>query len=94
MAHSNIANFTDFLEKFQGVTDAKAEIKKHAKVKAKIAREFIPKMGKSQQVELTEYFSTLHSLREIDNQFRALLDWQAETKGSISTFISEHTQGR
>ena len=30
MAHSNIANFTDFLEKFQGVTDAKTEIKKHA----------------------------------------------------------------
>lgn len=91
MAHSNIANFTDFLEKFQGVTDAEAEIKKHAKAKAKIAREFMPKMGKSQQVELAEYFSALRSLREIDNQFRELLDWCTNTKGTVSTFISAHT---
>ena len=91
MAHSNIANFTDFLEKFQGVTDAETEIKKHAKVKAKIAREFIPKMGKGQQKVLETYFSNLRSLREIDNQFRMLLDWQMETKGSVITFIAEHT---
>lgn len=91
MAHSNIANFTDFLEKFQGVCNTEMEIKRHAKAKAKIAREFIPKMGKSQQVELAEYFGTLRSLREIDNQFRALLDWCTNAKGTVSTFISEHT---
>lgn len=94
MPHSNIANFTDFLEKFQGVFNTETEIKNHAKAKAKIARDFIPKMGKCQQVELAEYFGALHSLREIDNQFRELIDWQMETKGSVSTFISEHTQGR
>ena len=27
MAHSNITNFTNFLEKFQGVTDPETEIK-------------------------------------------------------------------
>lgn len=86
MPHSNIANFTDFLEKFQGVTNTKTEIKQHAKAKAKIAREFLPRMGKLQQEELEEHFSSLRSLREIDNQFRLLLDW----KGSVSTFIVEH----
>ena len=91
MAHSNITNFTNFLEKFQGVTDAETEIKNHAKAKAKIAREFIPKMGKEQQKALEAYFCTLRSLREIDNQFRVLLNWQMETRGSVSTFIAEHT---
>lgn len=91
MPHSNITNFTNFLEKFQGVSNTETEIKQHAKIKAKIAREFIPKMGKEQQKALEAYFCTLRSLREIDNQFRVLLNWQAETKGSVSTFITEHT---
>ena len=91
MSHSNISHFTNFLEKFQGIANTETEIKAHAKAKAKIAREFIPKMGKEQQKALETYFCTLRSLREIDNQFRILLDWQMETRGSVSTFIAEHT---
>ena len=85
MPHSNIANFTDFLEKFQGVSNTETEIKRHAKYKAKIAREFIPKMGKLQQEDLEAYFCTLHSLREIDNQFRELLK-----ANSVSAFLSQY----
>lgn len=89
MPHSSIGNFTTFGTK-AATKETSEEIIKHAKMKAKIARSFILKMGKCQQIELAEYFSTLRSLTEIDNQFRELIDWQMETKGSVSTFISEH----
>ena len=69
MSHSNIANFTNFLEK-KVPRETQEDVLKHAKAKSKLAKEFIPKLTKTKQKQLETEFCALPSITAIDNAFR------------------------
>lgn len=74
MSYHSINNAVGYCGQGTTITETQAEIKAYAKEKAKLAKQFLPRMTSEQKDDLMSELCSLKSTTEIDIYFRRYIN--------------------